>query len=191
MDILKAIPVITLLLPLFAMTLLAPAPVLAAYETSISAATHEVKAAFIYNFTKFVLWPSTAFENDYSPFRACVVDDRMLDEALESLVQSVTKGRQIQTIRYRGILGADKCHLLFIGESTDPAQAKKILGAVASKPVLTIGDSSAFIKQGGIIRFITSDNRLIFEINPVAAKRNGLEISSKLLGLSKTARDLP
>ncbi len=165
-------------------------PASAASGTGTRAEEHEIRAVFIYNFTKFVKWPPTAFENDSEPIRVCIVEDNELAEALETLAKK-SKGRQLRIIRYRNIADADKSHLVYFGEFTDDAVTKKILNSVVKRPVLTVGDTPGFVRQGGIIGFISSGKKLTFEINPVTAKRNGLEISFKLLNLARIVRDLP
>ena len=155
------------------------------------AASYEVKAVFIYNFTKFVTWPSTSFVNAADPIKVCIMDNSALGEALEALAGKTSKGRHIKTFSYQNITEGDKCHLIFISESVDTPLTKKILLAVGKSPVLTVGDSAAFVHQGGIIKFIASGNKLAFEINPATARRSGLEISSKMLSLAKIVGELP
>ena len=174
-----------------ALLLLMPVSAKTASVNEKRAAEPEVKAAFIYNFSKFVNWPSASFQNDTSPIHICIVDDLEISEAFEAFGNKMSKGRQIQVIPSGKNSGFDKCHLLFIGRQSDHAATKKILASVAKRAVLTIGDSPAFVAQGGMIGFLTSENRVIFEINPKTAMRCGLEISSKLLGVARIAGDLP
>ena len=191
MEILKKITGFLLEGFLTAALLLAPMSASAALDSPTRAVEHDVKAAFIYNFTKFITWPPASFENNSTPFRACIVEDMPLIEALESLTQKSTKGRQFQVIRFGSGVEAGMCHLLFIGESTERSLAKKIIASVGNSPVLTVGDYPAFATQGGLVRFIPFDGRLTFEINLEASRRSGLEISSKLLNLAKIVRGQP
>lgn len=186
MDVLKAIASVFLAAAL----LYLPVSVDAEPGTGTRAEEHVIKAAFIYNFTKFVTWPATAFENVSDPIRICVVEDNELAEALETLADK-SKGRPLRVVRYRNIADADKSHLVFVGESADDALIKKILYAVVKRPVLTVGDTSAFVRQGGMIGFISTGKKLTFEINPALAKRSGLEISFKMLSLAKIVREQP
>jgi hypothetical protein len=184
MDILKTITAF-----LLAVLLLSP-PTSAFAASGTRAVEHEVKAAYLYNFTKFVTWPTTAFESDSEPLRVCIVEDSDIADAFEILAKK-SKGRQIRIVRYRNMVDVSKSHLVYIGDSADDALTKSILSSVGKRPVLTVGDTPAFVRQGGIIGFIASGSKLAFEINPAAAKRNGLEISWKLLNLAKIVRDQP
>ena len=114
MEILKKITGFLLEGFLTAALLLAPMSASAALDAPTRAVEHDVKAAFIYNFTKFITWPPASFENNSTPFRACIVEDMPLIEALESLTQKSTKGRQFQVIRFGSGVEAGMCHLLFI-----------------------------------------------------------------------------
>lgn len=165
-----------------------PAPAAAAVGTGTRAEEHAIRAAFIYNFTKFVTWPPASFESDAEPIRVCIVEDGELAEALETLARK-GRGRQLRVARYRSLADVEKSHLVYIGESTDEALSKKILRSVAKRPVLTVGDIPNFVRQGGIIGFVSSGRELAFEINPATAKRSGLEISFKLLSLARIVRD--
>jgi YfiR/HmsC-like len=64
-----------------------------------------------------------------------------------------------------------------------------ILGEVRGAPVLTVGDGDTFPRRGGIVGLIIEDGRMRFAINPDAAQRSGVRLSSKLLSLARLVRD--
>ncbi len=143
--------------------------------------SRDVKAAFLLNFAKFVQWPDSAFPNRTAPFTFCIVGDP-LQGALDSTIRGETVASRPLVIRHiNNDDNARGCHVLYLGQrEPDPS----LLGT----PVLTVGDSSGFIQSGGIIRFIESARRIRFEINPEAAQRAQLQISSRLLRLADIVR---
>jgi len=176
---------------LAAMLVLIPAIAAPAPEKPLFAEEYELKAAYIFNFTKFVTWPSTAFKDESAPIKICIPRNRMLEYAFSALTQKSSQKRRIEISGYENTKDSGNCHLLFFDEPLDSSIVAKVLMSVRNSPILTIGVSRDFVTQGGIIRFVTTDGRLTFEINPEAARRAGLEISSKMLSLAKIVRDVP
>jgi hypothetical protein len=86
--------------------------------------------------------------------------------------------------RFRAVEEVINSHILFVSKS-EKGRLGQILAAVRGKSILTVGETEAFARQGGIINFITVDNKVRYEINLDAAKRADLDISSKLLRLAK------
>jgi hypothetical protein len=69
--------------------------------------------------------------------------------------------------------------------ASERGRLPEILSALGSKSVLTVSEVEEFAARGGVINFVLVDNRVRFEINPGAAKRSGLKISSELLRLGR------
>jgi hypothetical protein len=148
---------------------------------------YEVKAAFLYNFAKFVEWPD---EGSTRPLALCVLGDNPFGDALAALEGKRVRGRLLETRRDIYDDDTPGCHVLFINE-IDKSRLVRILKRLQRLPVLTVSDGSAFVKNGGIIAFVSVDNRIQFEINLGAAQNARLKISSQLLKLArrvKTAR---
>ncbi|MBK6981136.1 MAG: YfiR family protein [Betaproteobacteria bacterium] len=80
------------------------------------------------------------------------------------------------------------CHVLFVPEAREPSAAELVRAAKAL-PVLTVGDGEGFAEDCGSIGFVTRDDRVQFEINPEAAARACLTVSSQLLRLATIVRD--
>jgi hypothetical protein len=155
-----------------------------------SAPEYEVKAAFIYNFAKFVEWPEGAFSSGNAAINLCVTDEGPSMKAFESVRGKTVKGREIVVGQCDEIQDIAACHILFVS-SSGKKRPGQVLEAVKGRRILTVGDEKGFARLGGIINFITVDNKISFEINPDAAKRAGLEISSKLLKLAEIVREEP
>jgi hypothetical protein len=156
----------------------APADVTVARE-------YQVKAIFLYNFAQFVTWPAAAFPDAHTPITIGILGDDPFGPLLEEAVRGeVIDGRRLAIKRFQGVEERIDSHMLFVSKS-EKGRVGQILAAVQGKSILTVGETEAFARQGGIINFITVDNRVRYEINMEAAKRAHLDISSKLLKLAK------
>jgi hypothetical protein len=145
---------------------------------------HFVKAAFLFNFVKFIEWPAQAFNNSDAPIIVGVLGDDPSCSAIDQTINGKTaNGRRLAIRRFPNATSLTYCHLLFIGYS-QKNNLEKILAA-AGPGVLTIGETDRFTRAGGIINFAIVDSKVRFEINQAAAEKAGLKISAKLLGLSR------
>ena len=147
----------------------------------------KVKAAFVFNFTKFIEWPSNAFEKVDTPFVVAVLGADGIASAMEEAVRDKKAHNRPLTVRrltrIDGIGDGSACHLLFVGRS-EQARMAEILRRLDKAGVVTVADSEGFLNQGGMINFIMEAKRVRFEVNTVAAERAGLKISSQLLKLA-------
>ncbi len=143
-----------------------------------------VKAAFLYNFAKFVEWPANVFPDDGSPFVLCVLGEDPFGSALDSIKRKTVGARKLMIKRYEKAKDFKKCHMLFISRSKKN-DLDKIFAQLEDLSVLTVSDIEGFALKGGIIGLFTADNKIRFEINVDRVKRSGLQISSKLLKLAK------
>ncbi len=148
----------------------------------------QVKAAFVYNFVKFVQWPHDSFPaTGDAPISICVLGQDPLGDALESLKGLTAYGRNLSVRRIAGQGEADRCQVLYLCRSEREAMGNLLKGMKAG--VLTIGDMKSFASAGGIINFVIVDNRVSFEINVDAAERAKLKISSQILKLAKIVKE--
>ena len=155
------------------------------YAQDAQPSEYQVKAAFIFNFAKFVEWPSGAFADATSPLCIGVLGENPFGANLERTVQDKTlNNRSIVIKECKTLDEARKCHLLFISASEKRPLAEIVEG-LAGAHILTVGEAENFLKGGGMINFFREGNRFRFEINDGAAKKVGLKIDSKLLGLGK------
>lgn len=149
---------------------------------------YEVKAAFIYNFLRYVDWPSTAFQGPDASINLCVFGHDGVAEAAGALNGRTVKGRRIVAKRVDKIEGLEKCHVLFLGRS-EKVRAVGVLAAIRGVPVLAIADFPGFAKSGGTINFVLAGQTVSFEINQESADRSGLKMSSQLLKLAKIVQE--
>ena len=156
-----------------------------AFGESDPSMEYRVKAAFIYNFAKFVTWPAEVFENDKTPFTIGVLGKDPFGNIMEQTVAGKTlKGRDIAVKRFGGIEEIKPCHILFVS-SSEQARLSEFSAALEEAPVLTVGEMQGFLHKGGVVNFVVMEKNVRFEINLDNADSSGLKISSKLLSLAK------
>jgi hypothetical protein len=145
---------------------------------------HQVKAAFLYNFAKFVEWPREAFADSAAPIVIGVLGpDPFGDELDRALAAKLVDRHPLQVRRCATNGEAAGCHVLFVGV-TAAEPLRRILQSLADSPVLTVGESADFVRLGGIVRFVVIESKVRFEIHNGAAQRARLRLSSKLLRLA-------
>jgi len=145
---------------------------------------YEIKAAFLYNFAKFVTWPDEAFADVQSPFVIGVLGQDPFDETLKSIEGKVAQDRKIIIKRFNSEKDIDICHILFISSSEKNRLNQIFNNGLSGKNILTIGDMTQFTQSGGIINFILQNNMIRFEISQKSVQRTGLSLSSQLLKLA-------
>ena len=149
---------------------------------------YQVKAAFLYNFVKFVEWPSSA-ESQAGPIALCVIGkDPFRGELHRAVDGKAVNGRPLIVRQTSDASATQSCQVLFVSLSEE-GRAAGIIAAVAGWSVLTVSDIDWFSERGGMINFIMQGQRVRFQINPDAAARAGLRISSKLLHLGVTPEE--
>ena len=149
---------------------------------------YQVKAACIFNFTKFVDWPPAAFANDTAPITIGVLGDDGFGPLLDQLIAGETvHNRKLIVKRSKQLDDLKTCQVLWIGKS-EQSRVPQILASLGDASILTVSEIQGFAAAGGIINFYLDDNKVHFEINPDAAKRRGINISPKLLALARIVR---
>lgn len=144
---------------------------------------YEIKAAFIFNFAKFVEWPETQFTDAKAPLVLGILGSGPIGAALQSLENKIVRGRPLTIQQVEGLKDLSQCHMLYICKSEEP-DLKRIIEQLGSEPILSISDIQDFVKTGGHINLVIRQNKIRFIINSVAAKKVNLKISSRLLKLS-------
>jgi hypothetical protein len=158
---------------------------LAVVTQAQSATEYQVKAAFLFNFAKFVEWPADAFPGVDAPLQICLLGlDPFGREFEEVIGDKSVNGHRIEVIHPSGVPQARGCQIIFVS-SSENRQALEILRGLRGATVLTVGDTAGFARMGGIINFVLDDGRVRFEINVKAAERAHLKISARLLTVAK------
>lgn len=158
---------------------------LAAAAQAQSATEYQVKAAFLFNFAKFVEWPADAFPSADSALQICVLGQDPFGREFEQvIVDKAVNGHRIEIAHPDGVPQARACQILFVAAS-EKARLAVIFQGLKGGSVLIVGDTPGFAAQGGAINFVLDDGRVRFEINLKAAELAHLRISARLLTVAK------
>ncbi|MGE3707617.1 MAG: YfiR family protein [Vicinamibacterales bacterium] len=147
------------------------------------ASEHEVKATFLFNFLKFAAWPPSALGEGW-PLEICLSGESAVLPGLEVFRNRVINGHALNVRRVVDPADLQFCHVVFFAEA-EARRTPAALAGLGGAPVLTVGEDSRFLEQGGIINFVSEDNRVRFDINQTAAERANLKISAHLLRLAR------
>ena len=150
---------------------------------------YQVKAAFLFNFAKFVEWPAQAFKSAGAPIEICVLGPNPFGFTLANAVEGKAVGNRKFVVRdIRDAQQANECHIVFVSAAGWTRSLAR-LGDIKKCCVLTVGETEDFIAGGGMINLRLENARVRVEINPDAAERARLRISSKLLSLAEIKRN--
>jgi hypothetical protein len=143
----------------------------------------QVKAAYLLNFTRYVEWPSGAFAGPDAPVNLCVLGGDGFGGLVEQTVAGRrSRGRPVRILRPDTPAQAGDCHVAFLAGPTRSTQ--EWLAALRRSPTLTVGEGPGFLRRGGMVAFVIVDETVRFEIDDNAARRAGLQISSRVLALA-------
>jgi hypothetical protein len=148
------------------------------------ATEYKVKAAFLYNFTRFVEWPPDTLGDADEPFVIAVLGQDPFGPVLdETMAGKTVAGHRIEVRRFTRVDDVGAAQLVFVSAS-ERASAPEILKALERPGLLTVGDTDGFAAHGGAINFTVRARRVRFQINPARAEQAGLKVSSQLLKLA-------
>lgn len=168
-----------LALLLFASSALLGSPVQAADSKE-----YLVKAAFVYNFVKFVKWPGDKAIDKESHIDVCVLGNSPMSETAAVFQQASTAKLSIGLTNENSAASASgHCHIIFVAKS-EQGQADAIIGALKGKPILTVSDMDGFAERGGMIGFTTEEGKVKLIVNSKAANAGGLHIDAQLLEIA-------
>jgi hypothetical protein len=163
---------------------LATAP-LAAQRTPEAATEDDIKAAFLFNFTRFVEWPAA---DTSSPFVICTEAAPGFAAAVDRIVAGESiRGRALKRVTPADPGEARGCQMLFIGRAQS-GHADRWISAVRGLPVLVVSESDGAWSHGSQINFVIVDQRVKFDVNVEAAAESRLAISSKLLRVARNVK---
>jgi hypothetical protein len=148
---------------------------------------YEVKAAYLYNFGKFVRWTDDASAGRQQ-FSICVLGKDPFGRSLDSILDGGSwQGKPVAPKRILTVDDAAACNVLFIS-SSEAERLGQILPTLEKRPILTVSDIPLFSRHGGMIEFVLTENRVRFEVNVGAAEKAGLNIDSQLLKIATRVR---
>lgn len=150
---------------------------------------YQVKAAFLYNFGRYVEWPPRA--RPPASFTICVLGEDPFGPVLDELIKGKSiQGMKLVTRRPKQLEDAVNCQILFIS-SSENGRLEHILAVLHGRSVLTVGEAERFAHRGGMINFRLEGSKVRFEVNLDATEQAGLTVSSQLLKLARIIRESP
>ena len=152
------------------------------------ASEFQVKAAYLYNFGRFVQWPDESGTDRGESFEICVLGADPFGQALDATLAGGTiAGKSVMAKRIAKPQDVNSCRILFIS-SSEESHLKEDLAALDKTRVLTVSDIPRFSERGGMIGFILEGNRVRFDVNLDSAQGAGLTLSSELLKVATNVR---
>jgi len=152
---------------------------------------YQVKAAYLYNFGRFVEWPAKLTTANTGSFTICVLGDDPFGPALDTTLAGEMIGNQkVAARRISSLQESVDCQILFISLS-EAKRLNRIIEALGNSAVLTVSDIPQFSQRWGMIQLVMEGNRIRFEVNLAATQRAGLTLSSELLKVATAVRKDP
>jgi hypothetical protein len=154
-----------------------------------SATEYQVKAAYLFNFIKFVEWPDVSPADAQSKWVIGIVGNSPVGDELSKLVESKNVlGRELQIKTFQATDNLRGCNILFISDS-EKKHLPAILTGLRGSSVMTVADMEHFIDAGGMVQFVVEDARVRISIDVGATGRAHLKVSSKLLALARAVTE--
>ena len=160
-----------------------------AVAESLAPTMHQVEAAFLFNFAKFVTWPDDVFERGDNSMIIGVLGEDPVGVILEETVRDKTiMGKKLAVKRFMRVQDAVKSHILFLS-SSEESHLPQTMKALEKTHILTVSDMEGFAERGGMIAFTVEDQKVRFNVNVDAVERAGLKMGSQLLKLARIVTD--
>ena len=149
---------------------------------------YQIKAVYLYNFSRFVEWPTQSAWSKTEPFAICILGKDPFGPTLDTTLSVAnTQGRSLVAKRISRPRDALSCQILFVA-SSEEARLREIFGVLEKTSVLTVSDISRFSERGGMIQFVLQGDRVRFEVNLTNATDAGLVLGSDLLKVALAVR---
>lgn len=146
----------------------------------------QLKAAYLYNFARYVEWPDSAHASANSELEIGVIGDGRVLALLKKTVVGKTIGeRGLRVVNFESSSQGRKSHILFVAGKRSAAELERTIQTLKGTHVFVVAEAEGFAERGGIANFIVADSRVRFAINKNAAREAGLKVSSKLLRLAE------
>lgn len=153
-------------------------------------AEYQIKAAFLYNFAKFVEWPTETFPTTSTPFTICALGNDPFGASLDAIAGKTVKDRTLIVKRIRSITAVNGCQILYVSPNELP-QATDLLRSLQKVPVLTVCDMDGCAETGLMLNMRMADTRVQLDINLDAVHHTTLKVSSQLLKLTRIVKGQP
>jgi hypothetical protein len=152
-------------------------------QSANSMAEYRVKAAYIFNFAKYVDWPVA----DSKQFQVCSAGRDDLGGALSALDNRLAQGRAIQVRQNVAMDQLKDCQIIFVGER-DSKLLTSVIRQMWGTPVLIVSDNQQAAEAGAHITLASAEDRVEFDVNLATLQRSNLKASSQMLKLARTTK---
>ena len=150
---------------------------------------YQVKAAFLFNFAKFVEWPPGAFLSETTPITLCVFGQDPFGGVLEEIARGeAIQNREVLIRQTNELPSLNACQLIFVGNK-EHKRLSELLNTVRGVSTLVVGETEGDAEAGAVIQFFSEGGQLRFAVNVDAMQRAKVSFSSKLLALAKIVHD--
>ncbi len=146
----------------------------------------ELKAAFVLNFIRLVNWADVPGENS-ADLPVCALANSDFAIAVRQVVTGKTVGNRSISFRLRSNPDPPHCRVLIL-DAAQYSVAQPALNTIREAPVLTVGNGSGLLRIGGMFELFVQDRRVQFDASLEALRRAGLDVSARLLQLSRNLR---
>ncbi|MDP6977053.1 MAG: YfiR family protein [Myxococcota bacterium] len=155
-----------------------------AFADSLNA--DQLKAAYLFNFARYVEWPGDAHVSKTSALRIGVVGSEAVSDLLRKTVKGKSVGsRRLEVMDFEAASEGRETHILFVAGDLSSGDIDATLQELGGTSTFVVADDESFAKKGGTANFFMADQRVRFAINKAAVKQAGLKVSSKLLRLAE------
>jgi len=169
-----------------------PSPVRAQNHAASAPSDLEIKAAFVLNFIRLVMWSHMPGERNSRELPVCALSKSDFFNAVRSLAAGKSAGNRPIVFKIETLPDARKCRALLL-DSSQYRSAQGILSSTRGSPILTVGNGAGFVERGGMFELTVDEGKVQFAVGMDAIHLSGLEISARLLNLARnrprSARD--
>jgi hypothetical protein len=159
---------------------------LVAQDEDIANREYRIKAAYLYQFGRYVEWPAKSFSDANAPFVIGVLGQDPVIVDLEQIARiKKIQDRSIQIRRFASAADVRPCNILYIPAAVSAEVQAELIRTTAGQGTLLVGDASDFLGRGGVVQFSVEENSIRVAIARKAADREGLKISAKLLQVAR------
>ena len=145
-----------------------------------SASDYEIKAALLVEIARFVHWPTNTYATPKTPVLIGILGEDPFGDSITKLAEKTTvDGRRFVLKRSANANDLTSCQIVFISK-TEPTIGAGILATFAGRPILLVGDTERFCRNGGMVTILLNGSRPFLEINLRTSSAVGLDISGRL-----------
>jgi len=148
-----------------------------------------VKAAYLYNFAKFLTWPESSFASAEEPIHICVMGRDDFGGSVDAVISGKNvRGRSLALWKLRGDGVDDRkagsCHILFVS-SSEQGRESYIFASIKGRSVVTVGEVEGFAGIGGMLNYVARGTKLRFQLNRKVAEDAGIGVSARLVKIAE------